>query len=109
MTGSAPAIRLAEEGFPVSYALSESLKAAAPLLSRFPESRRIFLRNGNYFEEGEILVQKELGATLRLISELGAPGFYEGRVAAACSGPPATTTCGNRWSAREWQAHIRST
>ena len=78
----APAIRLAEEGFPVSYALSESLKAAAPLLSRFPESRRIFLRNGNYFEEGEILVQKELGATLRLISELGAPGFYEGRVAA---------------------------
>ena len=54
----APAIRLAEEGFPVSYALSESLKAAAPLLSRSPESRRIFLRNGNYFEEGEILVQK---------------------------------------------------
>ena len=29
----APAIRLAEEGFPVSYALSESLKAAAPLFS----------------------------------------------------------------------------
>ncbi len=78
----APAIRLAEEGFPVSYALSQSFEAAAPLLSRFPESRRIFLRNGNYFEEGEILVQKELGATLRLISKLGAAGFYEGTVAA---------------------------
>ena len=77
-----PAIRLAEEGFPVSYALAQSLESAAPLLSRFPESRRIFLRNGNYFEEGEILVQKELGATLRLISEQGASGFYEGRTAA---------------------------
>ena len=78
----APGIRLAEEGFPVSYALSQSLEAAASLLSRFPESRRIFLRNGNYFEEGEILVQKELGATLRRISELGAAGFYEGDIAA---------------------------
>jgi gamma-glutamyltranspeptidase/glutathione hydrolase len=77
----APAIRLAEEGFPVSYALSQSLEKAAPLLSRFAESRRIFLRDGNYFEEGEILVQKELGATLRLIAEQGAPAFYEGTVA----------------------------
>lgn len=76
-----PAIRLAEEGFPVSHELVESLKENASLLSRFPESRRIFLRNGNHFQEGEILVQRDLGATLRLIAEDGAPAFYQGRVA----------------------------
>jgi gamma-glutamyltranspeptidase/glutathione hydrolase len=76
-----PAIRLAEEGFLVDANLVGSLEESASLLSRFPESRRIFLRNGNHFEEGEILVQKELGATLRLIAEHGASGFYEGRVA----------------------------
>jgi len=76
-----PAIRLAEEGFPVSHELVESLEENASLLSRFPESRRIFLRNGNHFQEGEILVQRDLGATLRLIAEDGAPAFYQGRVA----------------------------
>ena len=76
-----PTIRLAEEGFPVSHELVESLEENASLLSRFPESRRIFLRNGNHFQEGEILVQRDLGATLRLIAEDGAPAFYQGRVA----------------------------
>ena len=76
-----PAIRLAEEGFTVDADLVGSLEESASLLSRFPESRRLFLRNGNHFEEGEILVQKELGATLRLIAEHGASGFYEGKVA----------------------------
>jgi gamma-glutamyltranspeptidase/glutathione hydrolase len=76
-----PAIRLAEDGFPVSYSLSESLKEDAPLLSRFPDSRRIFLRNGDYYQEGDILIQKDLAATLRLVAERGAPGFYQGAVA----------------------------
>ncbi|MGH9462192.1 MAG: gamma-glutamyltransferase [Vicinamibacteria bacterium] len=76
-----PAVRLAEEGFTVDANLVGSLEESASLLSRFPESRRIFLRNGNHFEEGEILVQKELAATLRLIAEHGASGFYEGRTA----------------------------
>ena len=76
-----PAIRLAEEGFPVSHELVESLEENASLLSRFPESRRIFLRNGNHFQEGEILVQRDLGATLGFIAEDGAPAFYQGRVA----------------------------
>ncbi len=76
-----PAILLAEEGFPVHAELARSLEESASRLSRSPESRRVFLRNGNHFEEGEILVQKELGATLRLIAEGGTAAFYQGRIA----------------------------
>src|SRR5207302_1791190 len=76
-------IRLAEEGFPVSFWLSESLKGARDLLARFDESRRIFLRNGNLYQPGEIFKQPELGATLRLIAQHGPAAFYTGPTAKA--------------------------
>ena len=38
-----PAIQLATEGYPVSFSMDASLKNSAGLLSRFPESKRIFL------------------------------------------------------------------
>jgi gamma-glutamyltranspeptidase/glutathione hydrolase len=76
----APAIRLAS-GFEVSYGLAESLSSAEKLLSRFPESRRIFLRGGRGFEAGETLTQPELGRTLTRIARHGAKDFYEGAIA----------------------------
>ena len=45
-----PALDLASGGFTLSWAQAESLRTAAPGLSRFPESNRIFLRNGRYYE-----------------------------------------------------------
>jgi gamma-glutamyltranspeptidase/glutathione hydrolase len=78
-----PAIRLAEEGFPVSYALSESLRQDRELLSRFPETRRTFLRDGRLYEPGEIFKQPELAQTLREIARDGPEAFYRGRVARA--------------------------
>jgi gamma-glutamyltranspeptidase/glutathione hydrolase len=50
-------------------------------LSRFPESIRIFLRNGKFYEPGETLVQPELARVLARIQESGARGFYEGETA----------------------------
>ena len=79
----APAIRLAEQGFPVSYALSQSLESAQQLLARFEESRRIFLRDGKPYEPGEIFKQPELAHTLRLIAQGGPDAFYRGAVAKA--------------------------
>lgn len=76
-----PAIDLAENGFPVSYHLSESLKGVASLLARFPESRRIFLRDGRYFEPEELFVQKNLAWSLKTIRDQGPFGFYRGPVA----------------------------
>ena len=77
-----PAIDLAEQGFLVSDHLSDSLKAAAPLLGLFPESSRVYLNNGSYFEPGARLIQKDLAASLRAIRDQGADGFYRGEVAA---------------------------
>ena len=76
----APAIQLAAKGFPVSYGLSQSLKASK-VLPQFPESKRIFLRDGDYYEPGEQLVQPELARTLMRIGGEGARDFYEGETA----------------------------
>jgi gamma-glutamyltranspeptidase/glutathione hydrolase len=76
-----PAIRLAREGFPVSYSLSQSLKNHQELLSKFTASRRIFLRNGNLYQPGEILKQPDLARTLERIAQHGPNAFYLGPVA----------------------------
>jgi len=78
-----PAIVLAEEGFPVSYSLSESLRADKDLLDKFEASRRIFLRDGRPYESGEIFKQPELAKTLRQIARDGPNVFYHGAIAAA--------------------------
>ena len=78
-----PAVRLASQGFPVSYGLALSLRSphAIERLNRFAESKRIFLRNGKFYEAGESLVQPELAATLARIRDRGAKDFYEGETA----------------------------
>jgi len=76
-----PALALAEQGFQVSYDLAKSLRRGSDLLGRFPESKRIFLRDGNPYEAGQTLVQPELARTLRRIREQGARDFYEGETA----------------------------
>lgn len=77
----APAIRLAEQGFPVSEKLAQSLRAARPRLQRFSASRRIFLKDGELFAPGDVLRQPELAATLRRIARGGTVEFYRGRTA----------------------------
>ena len=78
-----PALRLADEGFPVSYALSQSLRQHQKLLSQFAESNRIFLRDGRLYEPGEILKQPELAQTLQDVAKGGPEAFYRGRTAQA--------------------------
>ena len=75
----APAIQLAK-GFPVSYALAESLKGSRAL-GADPESKRIFQKNGAFFDVGETLAQPELGSTLERIAKNGPNEFYEGETA----------------------------
>jgi gamma-glutamyltranspeptidase / glutathione hydrolase len=74
-----PAVRLASDGYPVSYSQSESLQSPGTnkLLSQFPDSKRIFL-NAKY---GDKLIQPELASTLKRIREHGAADFYEGETA----------------------------
>ncbi len=84
----APAIRLAGRGFPISWSLARSLQSSARL-GKFPESRRIFLRGGEGYEPGDVLIQPDLARTLERIAEHGSRDFYRGetarRLAAAMS------------------------
>jgi gamma-glutamyltranspeptidase/glutathione hydrolase len=74
-----PAVELAAKGFPVSYGLAQGLKTRG--LERFPESKRIFQRDGKFYEPGEIFVQPNLARTLERIEKGGSKGFYEGETA----------------------------
>ncbi|MGE3955786.1 MAG: gamma-glutamyltransferase [Vicinamibacterales bacterium] len=76
----APAIELATRGFAVSYPLAEGLKGSRSLAAD-PESKRIFQRDGRFFDVGETLVQPELGRTLQRIAANGPAEFYEGETA----------------------------
>jgi len=76
-----PAISLATSGFPVSHAQLESWKYYASSLSRFPESKRIFLKDGAYYDWQEPFKQPELARTLDRIAHVGAADFYEGETA----------------------------
>jgi gamma-glutamyltranspeptidase/glutathione hydrolase len=79
----APAIRLADEGIPVSRQLADSLQAAAPLLQADPTSAVTFFRYGGAaYRPGERLRQPALADTLRRIAAQGESGFYAGSVAA---------------------------
>jgi gamma-glutamyltranspeptidase / glutathione hydrolase len=75
-----PARKLAADGFPVSYALAGSLEHSRAV-GAFPEGKRIFQRNGEFYKEGEILKQPELAATLQRLKTRGAREFYEGDTA----------------------------
>ena len=73
------AIKLAK-GFPVSYALAESLKGSRALAND-AESRRIFQKNGAFFDVGETLAQPDLAQTLERVAKNGSDEFYEGETA----------------------------
>jgi len=79
----APAIRLAENGFPVSKRLAHEFEEERGGLQRFAVSRRIFLNDGKMFQPGDTLRQPELAATLKRIARNGAAEFYSGETAHA--------------------------
>ena len=76
-----PARKLAADGFTITYHLARSLRGSEKLLKQFPDSNRIFLRDGRPYEEGERLVQTELSETLARLKETGPREFYEGKTA----------------------------
>src|SRR5207245_209008 len=67
--------------FPVSFELAGRIRGRREALARFPDSKRIFLRDGRNFEFGDTLVQPELARTLDRIRQQGAKDFYEGETA----------------------------
>jgi len=75
----APAIKLARDGFRLAYEDTQDLKEDRHL-AQFPESKRIFLRDGNYYQPGELFKQPDLARTLERLAQ-DPDTFYHGAMA----------------------------
>src|SRR5271157_2653167 len=75
----APAIKLARDGFRLAPQDAQEWKDDQ-YLAEFPESKRIFLRNGNYYQPGDLFKQPELAHTLERLAKDPDP-FYQGAMA----------------------------
>ncbi len=77
-----PAIKYADEGFPVTERQMETFKDHKNRFAQFKSSRKYFLKpDGSTYREGEKLIQKDLARTLRLIAQKGPDAFYKGEIA----------------------------
>lgn len=79
----APAIRLAEDGFPVGQILAGFIASADRRMEPFPGAMRLFFPDGKALAPGETLRNPELAESLRRVARDGRQGFYEGPTAEA--------------------------
>ncbi|MCS6814320.1 MAG: gamma-glutamyltransferase [Cyanobacteria bacterium] len=75
-----PAAQVAAQGFSVTPRLATAIARHQELLN--PAAQAIFLRNGQPYQPGDILVQKDLGRSLTLLSR-DPQTFYQGELARA--------------------------
>src|SRR5213083_885720 len=61
-----PAIELAD-GFPIDELRVQYIKTRAPIISQWPDAKRVFLPNGEVPKVGDVFVQADLARTLRSI------------------------------------------
>jgi gamma-glutamyltranspeptidase len=74
------AIGYAEEGFPVYSELSQVIENSSALLQESPDAEKIFLPHGRPPDPGELLVQRDLGESLKKIARKGKEAFYRGEI-----------------------------
>jgi gamma-glutamyltranspeptidase / glutathione hydrolase len=76
-----PAILLAEQGFTLLPGDTMLLKTGESEFKTQPNVSPIFLKNGQSYQPGDKLIQKNLANTLMKIAQGGTPAFYEGSIA----------------------------
>ncbi len=78
----APAIALAENGFPSTYDMNWFVQWVKKNKNDYPSTAKAFLKNGEeIYNPGELWKQPDLAKTLKLIQANGADGFYKGETA----------------------------
>jgi gamma-glutamyltranspeptidase/glutathione hydrolase len=86
-----PAIRYAWEGVPIT-AYQENVFKQKPRegdvdlltkLSASPAAAAIYLQDGRFYQEGDLLKQEDMARTYERIAEAGADVFYRGEIARA--------------------------
>jgi gamma-glutamyltranspeptidase/glutathione hydrolase len=78
-TVMAPAIKLAREGYPLTWLQAQDLNDKAEQFKKYRSSTKYFTKkDGSPYQEGDLFVQKDLANTLDRISRMGRDGFYSG-------------------------------
>ena len=73
-----PAIRLAREGFPLYARLQGGIRGKQQALAASPDTRRLFLQNGEVPPLGYVIKQPELAKTYEMLAEKGIGAYYTG-------------------------------
>ena len=76
----APAIALAQNGFAVTASQAQSFNSNKKIFEKVNLHPVAFVKQATW-QEGDLLVQPELAATLKRIQKSGAKGFYKGKTA----------------------------
>ena len=76
-----PARAMAANGFTVNYTLARSLRGSREYLSKYTETKRIYLNGGKFYNEGDVFRQPDLAATFARLQQRGPDEFYEGQTA----------------------------
>jgi gamma-glutamyltranspeptidase len=77
----APAIEIAEQGFPITASLAQGLAGGKDKLAKYASTTKVWFKDGQPLQMGDILINKDLARTLRTIAAQGHDGFYKGDVA----------------------------
>jgi gamma-glutamyltranspeptidase/glutathione hydrolase len=77
----APAVKLAEQGFVLTAGDVKFLTMFTGQFKSSPDIAAIFLKNGQPYQVGDLLQQKELAKSLQLIATQGPKAFYDGPIA----------------------------
>ncbi len=78
----APAIRTAQDGYPVAERVARDWRRQTEKLARHPAAAGVFLHEGTAPAAGSVHRQPKLAKTLRAIADHGAAAFYDGPAAA---------------------------
>lgn len=76
-----PAIRLAEDGYPVGKILADFIAAGAAKMKPYPSAMALYFPGGKPARPGVVVRNPLLAESLRRIAREGARGFYEGPLA----------------------------
>ena len=80
-----PAIKYAENGFPVTELVSYYMNVAGKNFNNYPNFKETYYINGTTPKKGQIFKNEYLANTLKVIAKKGRKGFYEGEIAKTIS------------------------
>jgi gamma-glutamyltranspeptidase/glutathione hydrolase len=77
----APAIEIADGGFPISESLADGLQSGKAKIAKYPSTTKIWFKDGKPLAMGDIVRNPDLARTLRAIAAQGPDAFYRGDIA----------------------------